>query len=54
MYKSCNLENWSAYSFNLTHTLLKQDITYYENSVDPNQLASEKPADQEPHCSLNL
>ena len=22
----------------------------FENSVDPDQLASEKPADQDPHC----
>ena len=28
----------------LTHTMLNQDISYYENDVDP-----EKPADQDPH-----
>ena len=27
-----------------------QDISYFENSVDPDQLASEKPADQDRHC----
>ena len=26
------------------------DISCFENSVDPDQLASEKPADQGPHC----
>ena len=26
------------------------DIPGFENSVDPDQLASKKPADQDPHC----
>ena len=26
------------------------DISYFENSVDPDQLPSEKPADRDPHC----
>ena len=33
--------------------MLIPDITfvyYFENSVDPDQLASQKPADQDPHC----
>ena len=29
-----------------------QGISYFENSVDPDQLASEKPADQVPHYFL--
>ena len=30
--------------------MLIQDISRFENSVDPFQLASEKPADQNLHC----
>ena len=30
--------------------MLNQDISHFENIVDPDQLASEKPADQDPHC----
>ena len=30
--------------------MLNPDITWFENSVDPDQLASGKPADQDPHC----
>ena len=30
--------------------MLNLDISHFENSVDPDQLASEKPADQDPHC----
>ena len=33
-----------------TTTVLNQGISNFENSVDPDQLASEKPADQDPHC----
>ena len=29
---------------------LNMDTPCFENSVDPNQLASKKPADQDPHC----
>ena len=29
---------------------MKQNINSIENSVDPDQLASKKPADQDPHC----
>ena len=29
--------------------MLNPDILCFENSVDPDQLASEKPADQDPH-----
>ena len=29
--------------------MLSPDIYYFENSVDPDQLASEKSADQDPH-----
>ena len=29
--------------------MLNPDIFCFENSVDPDQLASEKPADQDPH-----
>ena len=29
---------------------MKQDVNSIENSVDPDQLASKKPADQDPHC----
>ena len=34
----------------LTFTLLKSDISCFGNSVEPDQLASEKPADQDPYC----
>ena len=34
----------------LTLTMLSPDISCFENSVDPDQLASEKPADQDQHC----
>ena len=34
----------------LTLTMLNLDIAHFENSVDPDQLASEKPADLNPHC----
>ena len=34
----------------LTITILKLDRSHFENSVDPDQLASQKPADQDPHC----
>ena len=30
--------------------LLNPDVSRFENSVDPDQLTSEKPADQDPHC----
>ena len=33
-------------------TMLKADISRFENSIDPDQLASQKPADQDPHCFL--
>ena len=33
-----------------TMTLLNQGIFNFENSVDPDQLASEKPADRDLHC----
>ena len=32
--------------------MLKQDIYSFVNIVDPDQLASEKPADQDPQCFL--
>ena len=35
-----------------TLTLLNLDISCSENSVDPDQLASRKPADQDLHCFL--
>ena len=35
---------------NLTFTMLNPDLFCFENIVDPNQLASLKPADQDPHC----
>ena len=38
-----------------TLTMLNPDIFCFDNSVDPDQLASEKPADQDQHClSLSL
>ena len=36
--------------FNLTLVLPNLDLSIFENSVEPDQLASEKPADQDPHC----
>ena len=35
---------------NLTLMMLDLDIFCSENSVDPDQLAFEKPVDQVPHC----
>ena len=32
------------------HTLLNQGISNFKNSVDPDQLASEKPANRDLHC----
>ena len=32
--------------------MLNRDMFCLENSVDPDQLASEKPADQDLHCFL--
>ena len=37
---------WTLY---LTLTMLNPEIPCFENSGYPNQLASEKPADQDPH-----
>ena len=34
----------------ITLSMLNTDISHFENSVDPDQLASQKPADLEPHC----
>ena len=34
--------------------MLSPDIYYFENSVHPDQLASEKPADQDPHFFSTL
>ena len=36
--------------FRLTLTMGIQDKSDFENSVDPDQLASKKPADQDQHC----
>ena len=33
-----------------TLTVLNLNISYFENSVDPDQLDSEKPSDRDPHC----
>ena len=35
---------------NLILGMLNLNMPCYENSVDPDQLASEKPACQDPHC----
>ena len=45
--RTSHLGNWHALSLEI-----RSDITCLENSVDPNQLASEKPADQDTHCFL--
>ena len=37
-------------SINLTLITLNLDISCFDNNVDPDQLASEKPADQDLHC----
>ena len=34
--------------------MLNQDIVCFENSVDPDQMASKKPADQDPQFSILL
>ena len=36
----------------LTIAMVNLDVFYFENSVDPDQLAHKviKPADQDPHC----
>ena len=36
--------------FALTKIMQISDISCFENNVDPDQLASRKPADQDPHC----
>ena len=36
------------HAINLYHA--KLDISFFENSVDPDQLASEKPVDQDLNC----
>ena len=36
--------------FTLTFTMRNWDISCFENCVDPDQLASQKPADQDLHC----
>ena len=38
--------------FNVPLTMISLNLSFFENSVDPNQLASEKQADQESHCFL--
>ena len=40
--------------FILTLTRLNVDIACFENSLDPDQLASQKPADQNQHFFSNL
>ena len=37
---------------NLTLVLLNTDLSFFENTVDPDQLASDKDvlSDQDPHC----
>ena len=35
---------------NLILTMLNSDIFCFENSVDPDQLASKKPAEQDSYC----
>ena len=34
----------------LTLTMMNPDLSHFENSVGTDQLASQKPADQDPHC----
>ena len=34
----------------LTSTILILDISCFKMCIDPDQLACEKPADQDPHC----
>ena len=36
--------------FSLNLTMVHPDISYFENSVDPYQLASKKPANQDTYC----
>ena len=33
-------------------SMLSSDMSYTAKGVEPDQLASEKPADQDPHCFL--
>ena len=40
-------------SYSLTFTILNQDTSCSENSVDPDHLASQMPSDKDSHC-LNL
>ena len=40
----------TRYRLRYAARLLKMDIFSLENSVDPDQLASKKPADLDPHC----
>ena len=61
MFSSIKYKNKNPEQFNpekiqqdsITLTILKkQNVSYFEYSLDPDQLASEKPADQDPHCFL--
>ena len=47
LYLSVLKQYVNSYSFKYS---MKPDINSIVNSADPDQLASEKPADQDPHC----
>ena len=42
------------YNVGLILTMLNLDISCLKNSVDQDQLASQKPADQDPDCFISL
>ena len=49
---SCKIHNIN-YTLTQFHPIYLQDSSYYHvfaNSIDPDQLASQKPADQDQHC----
>ena len=48
-YGRVNVGEYIFYLFNLTLVLLNLDLSIFENTVVPDQLAFEKPADQDQH-----
>ena len=44
------MASYSSYEFNLTLTMFNLDRSCFENSMDSDQLASQKPADQDLNC----
>ena len=50
IHVTTQLWQWKRSNIDLMFTLPYMDMSCFENEVDSNQLASEKPADQGPNC----